>query len=108
MLELTVFNVLAVSAASVAGLLLFAIVLGKMIQRASPPLDVRFIISVEFGGGWAFAETDAGRDALMWFYGEPACELYPFGGEAGYVVDPQDVEPLIEHLRGEGVRWCVS
>lgn len=107
MLDLTLPNVLIVCAGTLTLLLVLALQTIWRRKAQTPPPDVRCVPSYEFSGGWAFAETDAGREALQAFYGDPE-PLYPFGGEEGYIVEPQDIEALLEFLRAEGIRWVVT
>lgn len=58
-----------------------------------------------FGGGWIFALTDKGRDAIgNKFFGEPAAPLAPFGGEEGWIIEPHDVNDLVAFVREEGLK----
>ena len=62
------------------------------------------IHSSSFGGGWAFAQTAKGREALEdKFFGEEAAPLAPFGGDEGWIIEPHDVEDLCSFVKEEGL-----
>lgn len=105
MLERATFNTLAVGVAVVLAFFVLAMLFGRYLASISRPIDVELVGSAEFGGGWAFARTADGERALLLFYGERPYELYPFGGEPGYIVEPQDAAALLDCLRDEDVRW---
>lgn len=110
MLEPTLPNVLLVGLLTI-GIIAVMHGVGQMLDsRTKPekPIDVRLVMSTEFGGGWAFADTGTGRDALAEFYCEPPHALYPFGDEQGYIVEPWEARELLEHLKAEGCRMRVS
>lgn len=65
-------------------------------------------IRAPMGGGWIIPLTDEGTTALATYFGEPATPIDPLGGEAGYIVEPQDAGDLAEFLRAEGVAWTVD
>jgi hypothetical protein len=60
------------------------------------------------GGGWIIPLTDEGEDVLERFFDEPAYPIAPLGGEAGYIVEPQDGEALAEYLHDAGCAWTVE
>lgn len=103
--EPTPFNIAALLAAAFGAYVAAAMWVGGRMSTRDGPGDVELVSSLEFGGGWAFPKTQKGRTALELFFGEPPYELYPFGGELGYIVEPQDVAALLACLRDENVRW---
>ena len=103
MLELAL-NLLAVASITIGLTVLLVLAFGGGRPAKPKPVDVRLVMSAEFGGGWAFADTGTGRDALAEFYCEPPHALYPFGGEEGYIVEPWEARELLEHLKAEGCR----
>ena len=65
--------------------------------------DIR-VHSSSFGGGWAFARTAKGREALEnKFFGEEAAPLQPFGGDEGWIIEPYDVDDLCSFVKEEGL-----
>ncbi len=68
---------------------------------ALPAADVEFFGS-SFGGGWAFALTDEGAEAMGQFTGDAAYPIAPHGGRNGWIVEPQDAADLSESLAALG------
>lgn len=65
-------------------------------------------IKSTFGGGWVVPLNDDGRRVLAEYYGEPATELAPLGGQLGYIVEPQDAGDLAEYLKSENIAWEIG
>lgn len=67
-------------------------------------------IKSPMGGGWVVPLNDDGRRVLAEYFGpeNPISELAPLGGEAGWIVEPQDAGDLAEYLRSENIAWSVE
>lgn len=65
-------------------------------------------IPSSFGGGWIVPLTPAGTQALMKFFDDEPAPLDPIGGDAGWIVEPQQTSDLAVHLREAGVAWEIG
>lgn len=61
-----------------------------------------------FGGGWVQGLTPQGQHELEAFFGEPAYPLAPLGYEAGWIVEPHEVEGLHEAVTEAELGWELS
>lgn len=67
----------------------------------SKPTDARLILS-SFGGGWIVPVTPEATPALESFFGGPASYQQPID-EDGWLVEPQELEFLAEHVNDAGI-----
>lgn len=65
-------------------------------------IDIQFIPCRTFGGGWLIPLTAAGHEAGESIFDDDPGPL-PWGGELGYIVEPQDVTDTVLALRELGV-----
>lgn len=62
-----------------------------------------------FGGGWIIPLTPAGSIALADFFDEEPAQIPVPIGEGGfplgYIIEPNEMEILAEHLQASSITW---
>lgn len=66
------------------------------------------VIRAPMGGGWAIPLTEAAKDILEDYFGEPPYAIDPLGGIRAYIVEPHDGPDLGEMLHDAGIAWVVE
>lgn len=64
-------------------------------------MDVQFIPCRTFGGGWLLPKSEAGEQACLSLFEEPAAFCEPIGEDA-YIIEPADVGEIVMALREDG------